>query len=33
VVPVVLGIILWLVLTFLHPSLMKAPTVGIWEFL
>lgn len=33
VVPVVLGIILWLLLTFLHPSLMKAPTVGIWEFL
>ncbi|WP_448585522.1 NnrU family protein [Thermaurantiacus sp.] len=33
VVPVVGGVLLWLVATFLHPALMKAPVVGIWEFL
>jgi uncharacterized membrane protein len=31
-VPVVGGLLFWLLMTFLHPSLMKAPTVGIWEF-
>lgn len=30
--PVGLGIILYLVLTWLHPVLMKAPRVGIWAY-
>ncbi len=32
VVPLVGGILFWLVMTFLHPSLMAAPMVGIWQF-
>lgn len=32
VVPLVGGILFWLVMTFLHPSLMQAPVVGIWQF-
>ncbi|MFQ3666582.1 MAG: NnrU family protein [Sphingomonadaceae bacterium] len=31
-VPLMGGILFWLLMTFLHPSLMKAPVVGIWEF-
>ncbi|WP_448581331.1 NnrU family protein [Thermaurantiacus sp.] len=31
-VPVVGGVLFWLVLTFLHPSLIAAPMVGIWQF-
>lgn len=29
-VPVAGGLLLWLLLTYLHPSLMAAPAVGIW---
>jgi uncharacterized membrane protein len=32
-VPVVGGILFWLALTWLHPSLMGAPVVGVWELL
>jgi uncharacterized membrane protein len=33
VVPVAGGIAFWLLMTWLHPSLMGAPVVGVWEML
>jgi uncharacterized membrane protein len=32
-VPVVGGIAFWLLMTRLHPSVMRAPVVGVWEML